>query len=133
MSETQEEKREKFLKDMESTRKMVASWPEWKRNALGQVPRMPDFPPIRKEDTMKSEGLMQDHDGYPVSRDWEDMDCSAIRCVYNYMKKCTVPSVAGIGEDGRCVSFRTHEPVDDSRQDGVSLKEKLAKCFKIGD
>ena len=127
MPETQEEKRKQFLKDMEETRRMVASWPEWKRNALGPVPRAPDFPPIRKERIMKSQGFMPDHDGYPVSRDWEDMDCSAIRCVYNNCKKCTVPSIAGIGEDGRCVSFRTQEPTEDS------LAERLKGQFKIGD
>jgi len=65
---------------------------------------------------MKSEGLMPDCEGYPVSRDWEDMDCSAIRCVYNLMNKCTVPSIASIGEDGRCTGFRTQnqEKNDDS-------------------
>lgn len=53
--ETQEEKRRKFLKDLEPTRKMVDSWPEWKRNALGPVPRMPDFPSVKSKGNTKSQ------------------------------------------------------------------------------
>lgn len=44
---------------------------------------------------------------YPVSRDWEDIDCSATSCRNNDRRgKCIVPSVARIGDDGRCTGFR---------------------------
>jgi len=59
---------------------------------------------------MDKEGFMPHHDGYPVSRDWEEMDCSATRCVYNCMRKCSVPSLAKIDDDGKCTGFRTQEP-----------------------
>jgi len=42
---------------------------------------------------------------FPYSRDFEDIDCSAVSCVYNNNKKCTVPSLAKIGVDGRCTGF----------------------------
>lgn len=43
---------------------------------------------------------------FPVSRDWEDIDCRATGCIYNRSLKCGVPSLCEIGEDGRCKGFR---------------------------
>jgi hypothetical protein len=43
---------------------------------------------------------------YPVSRDWVDIDCNAIACINNRNKKCLVPSLAIIGDDGRCINFK---------------------------
>lgn len=54
---------------------------------------------------MEKEGLMPDHDGFPVSRDWADLDCGASGCAFNRVGKCSVPSIAKVGEDGRCVGF----------------------------
>ena len=53
------------------------------------------------------QGLMphREHD-YPVSRDWEDIDCSCITCIYNRYDKCSVASLAKIGDDGRCKGFK---------------------------
>jgi hypothetical protein len=55
---------------------------------------------------VKSEELMPNHDGYPVSRDWEEIDCSAIRCSNNVGQKCFIPSLAKIDDDGRCTGFK---------------------------
>lgn len=35
--------RKEFIKSMEATRKIVASWPDWKKNALGPLPCAPKF------------------------------------------------------------------------------------------
>jgi hypothetical protein len=43
--------------------------------------------------------------GFPVSRDWADMDCRAEGCRYNVHKKCAVPSRCKISNDGRCEGF----------------------------
>lgn len=42
---------------------------------------------------------------FPVSRDWEDLDCKATGCLYNIREKCATPSICKIGEDGRCIGF----------------------------
>ena len=42
---------------------------------------------------------------FPVSRDWEDIDCRAVGCKYNILDKCAVPSIAKISEEGRCTGF----------------------------
>jgi hypothetical protein len=56
-------------------------------------------------------GLMDDGGGdrlyFPYSRDWEDLDCNAETCLNNICKKCTVPSLAKIGEDGKCNGFKS--------------------------
>lgn len=55
---------------------------------------------------MKAMGLMPHHDRFPyLSRDWEDIDCRSKVCAYNRNGKCTVPSMAKIGESGRCEGF----------------------------
>ena len=59
---------------------------------------------------------------FPVSRDWEDIDCSATACIYNRIKKCTVPSLAKIGEDGRCGGFKT-EIETKPKEEKVDKKE----------
>jgi hypothetical protein len=46
------------------------------------------------------------HIGHPwASRDWQDIDCSA-PCTFNRNGKCSVPSLAEIGDDGRCKGFQ---------------------------
>ena len=43
---------------------------------------------------------------YPhLSRDWVDIDCKA-SCEFQKNNKCLVPSLAEIGEDGRCKGFK---------------------------
>ena len=44
---------------------------------------------------------------FPYSRDWEDIDCNAISCLNNVCKKCSVPSLAKIGDDGKCMGFKS--------------------------
>ena len=54
----------------------------------------------------ESHGFMPKGDWqHPVSRDWAEVDCQAISCVYNKSEKCSVPSLAKIGEDGKCKGF----------------------------
>lgn len=56
---------------------------------------------------MEVMGLMPHHDGFPhLSRDWEDVDCKSAACENNRLNKCTVPSIAKIGENGRCEGFK---------------------------
>ena len=58
-----------------------------------------------------------DRAGHPMSRDYyHDIDCSAVGCLFNREKKCSVPSLAKIGDDGRCVSFKAkiHSSNDDA-------------------
>jgi len=43
--------------------------------------------------------------GFPVSRDWADIDCKATGCRWNQQEKCIVPSICKIGDDGRCKGF----------------------------
>ena len=43
------------------------------------------------------------------SRDYEDLDCYAVGFIFNREKKCGVPSIAKIGEDGRFISFKPKE------------------------
>jgi hypothetical protein len=44
----------------------------------------------------------------PISRDFEldNFQCLATKCICNRESKCIAPSVAKIGEDGRCVNFK---------------------------
>lgn len=44
---------------------------------------------------------------FPVSRDYADIDCLAVGCLYNLNKKCMVSSLAKIGKEGNCMSFKT--------------------------
>jgi hypothetical protein len=50
--------------------------------------------------------------GYPVSRDWEEIDCNAAACINNREGKCLVPSLAKINVAGRCDGY-TPKIVDD--------------------
>lgn len=43
--------------------------------------------------------------GFPVSRDWADLDCWATGCRWNQQEKCIVPSICKITADGRCKGF----------------------------
>lgn len=46
------------------------------------------------------------HDHHPwISRDYLDVDCQAVGCMFNREKKCSVPSLYNIGPDGRCTGF----------------------------
>jgi hypothetical protein len=57
-------------------------------------------PPIAKH------GLMPHNDGFPwLSRDWKEIDCSAKACKNYGNGRCLIPSVAEIGDDGRCKGF----------------------------
>lgn len=53
---------------------------------------------------------------FPVSRDWEDRDCKASQCKWNnkFSRKCKIPSIAVIGDDGRCKGFELNvQPLDE--------------------
>jgi len=55
---------------------------------------------------METHGFAPHNDGFPLlSRDWDDLDCKSDSCAWNRIGKCTVPSVAKIGENGRCEGF----------------------------
>ncbi len=43
--------------------------------------------------------------GFPVSRDWEDIDCKAVGCRFNFNEKCGVPSRAKFDETAKCAGF----------------------------
>lgn len=63
-------------------------------------------------DLLKSKRLMPRErrtSGFPVSRDWEDIDCAAVMCKYNRWSKCLIPSLAEIGEGGKCKGFKLKE------------------------
>jgi hypothetical protein len=63
------------------------------------------------EPFMKTQGLMprRPH-GFPVSRDWADIDCKATGCMYNRNEKCMVPSRCKINTEGRCDGFEAPPP-----------------------
>jgi hypothetical protein len=42
---------------------------------------------------------------FPVSRDYEEIDCEATGCKYNRYRKCMTPSIAIIDHDGKCKGF----------------------------
>ena len=45
--------------------------------------------------------------GFPVSRDWEDIDCKAIGCKFNLNEKCSVPSRAKFNKEAKCEGFES--------------------------
>lgn len=45
--------------------------------------------------------------GHPVSRDWEDIDCKAVGCLFNRNEKCMTPSQCKINANGQCTGFRS--------------------------
>ena len=60
----------------------------------------------RRMSTPKVHGLMHRRPhGFPVSRDWADIDCWATGCRWNQHEKCIVPSICKITADGRCKGF----------------------------
>lgn len=64
------------------------------------------FIPPSKVPLFEAHAFMDHSDKFPLfSRDWEDIDCSAVACLNNRNNKCTVSSLAVIGEDGRCKGF----------------------------
>jgi hypothetical protein len=62
---------------------------------------------LRKaESVMEVKGFMPHNNGFPMlSRDWEQLDCKSSGCANNVSGCCVVPSLAKIGEDGRCEGF----------------------------
>lgn len=69
--------------------------------------------PGKVESVMEKQGLMGEvngfmphNNGYPLlSRDWDSIDCASSTCANNAMGTCVTPSLAKIGEDGRCKGF----------------------------
>ncbi len=55
--------------------------------------------------------------GFPVSRDWADIDCKAVGCRFNQNEKCITPSRCKIGEHGGCIGFEA-KPFDMKKIDG---------------
>lgn len=57
-------------------------------------------------DAGNTKGLMphREHE-YPVSRDWQHIDCQAVACKWNRSGRCSVPSLATLGVNGRCIGF----------------------------
>lgn len=54
---------------------------------------------------------------FPVSRDWEDIDCKATGCLYNVREKCATPSRCKIGDMGECTGFEV-KPFNPKQVDG---------------
>jgi hypothetical protein len=74
---------------------MTRATAQWCSNLLGERMKEPE-----------KHGFM-DNRSYPnMSRDWEEIECENERCEWQMAKQCTVPSLAKIGEDGRCVGFK---------------------------
>ena len=70
------------------------------------------------EQEMETHGLMPRQNrpyGFPVSRDWEDVDCMATGCRYNISCKCAVPSRCKISAEGKCEGFEA-PPVNLNRK-----------------
>lgn len=81
----------------------------------GQSPILGDVPDgimVGRQSFMPRRGH-----GYPVSRDWADVDCKAVGCRYNRAEKCMVPSRCKIGDDGRCKGFEP-SPMINKKPDG---------------
>ena len=55
--------------------------------------------------------------GFPVSRDWADVDCKATGCRFNKCEKCMVPSRCKINASGSCEGFEL-KPLDLTKLDG---------------
>lgn len=57
--------------------------------------------------------------GHPwASRDYADIDCKAVSCVCNRLRKCSVPSLAKISDDGRCEGFAARPDKPPEQRDG---------------
>ena len=89
---------------------------------------------------MDSHGLYDriDHGyiGHPwASRDYADIDCSAIGCEYHLAGKCLVPSKATIGNEGRCLGFKaklaTNPPGPTCREFAYAIGHDQAKAIGI--
>jgi hypothetical protein len=50
-----------------------------------------------------------DTEGFPVSRDWEEIPCKQSSCKWNRFGSCTVPSFCKIGEDGKCMGYERRD------------------------
>ena len=69
-------------------------------------------------------GIMPHHSGYPVSRDWEQIDCKS-DCQWSVNGYCYVPSLAKLGENGRCQGFKPKDsPV-------VKPEEKISRKIRL--
>lgn len=56
--------------------------------------------------------------GFPVSRDWEHLDCKAVGCRWNKREHCMFPSRCQIGDDGRCKGFEAPPMETNKKPDG---------------
>lgn len=64
---------------------------------------------------------------HPVSRDYQEIDCNASSCMFNKDSKCTTPSLAKIGEDGRCEGFKSSGKIEKACE---SYQKLLKKHYK---
>lgn len=79
-------------------------------SVTGDWDNIPEDSPSQDDGDLevKIHGLMPRENrpyGFPVSRDWADVDCKANGCRWNRAEKCMVPSRCQIGADGRCSGF----------------------------
>ena len=44
-----------------------------------------------------------------LSRDYADLDCQAMGCIFNHNMKCIIPSRCKIGTGGMCEGFLSKE------------------------
>ena len=80
------------------------------------------------DDGLEQCNLMPHTDRYPnFSRDWEDIDCSNEACINNnpFSKKCIVPSLAKIGDDGLCKGFKARKIKEDLKPKNRTAIEDL--------
>ena len=56
--------------------------------------------------------------GFPVSRDWEDLDCKATGCKWNRNEHCMFPAQCKISDDGRCQGFVAKAMETNKKPDG---------------
>lgn len=56
--------------------------------------------------------------GFPVSRDWEDIDCKAVGCRFNQCEKCITPARCKISDEGRCIGFEVKPMEMNKKPDG---------------
>ncbi len=53
----------------------------------------------------RNSGTIRDH----ISRDYKEIDCAATGCKWNHERKCAVPSLCIIKDDGGCKGFTLRE------------------------
>jgi len=61
---------------------------------------------------MFKNGLMPKRDyDYPRCRDDINISCGNTFCEWNYSKKCSVPSLCVIGNDGKCEGYKLKDKI----------------------